>query len=127
MGLKFLLDAPSVPRYPGAGYRIPDHGPAAAERKEACMGAKRYGLPDGKGPVEPTAYHQSRDELAGLPQTTAEKVPVTSTPNIFSYRAYVFAKTPALVQRYIKATKADVGGVGGHVVAAAEAKSGIAQ
>ena len=91
------------------------------------MGAKRYGLPDGKGPVEPTAYHQSRDELAGLPQTTAEKVPVTSTPNIFSYRAYVFAKTPALVQRYIKATKADVGGVGGHVVAADEVKSVIAK
>ena len=91
------------------------------------MGAKRYGLPDGKGPIESTAYHQSKDELAGLPQTTAEKVPVTSTPNIFSYRAYVFAKTPALVQRYIKATKADVGGVGGHVVAADEVKSVIAK
>ena len=91
------------------------------------MGAQRYGLPAGQGPIEPTEYHQSRDELAGLPQTTAEKVPVTSTPNIFSYRAYVFARNPALVQRYIKATKADVGGVGGHVVAADEVKSVIAK
>jgi hypothetical protein len=39
----------------------------------------------------------------------------------------VFAKNPALVQRYIKATKADVGGVGGHVVAADEVKSIIAK
>ena len=91
------------------------------------MGAKRYGLPDGKGPIQATEYHQSRDELAGLPQTTTEKVIVTSTPNIFSYRSYVFAKNPALVQRYIKATKADVGGVGGHVVAADEVKSVIAK
>ena len=72
-------------------------------------------------------YHQSKDELAGLPQTVAEKIPVTNTPNIFSYRSYVFAKNPALVQRYIKATKADVGGVGGHVVAADEVKSIIAK
>src|SRR5207253_1348802 len=55
------------------------------------------------------------------------KVPVTSTPNIFSYRSHIFAKNPALVQRYIKATKADVGGVGGHVVAADEVKSTIAK
>ncbi|MBI1963704.1 MAG: fructose 1,6-bisphosphatase [Candidatus Rokubacteria bacterium] len=90
------------------------------------MAAKRYGLPDGK-PVKLSEYHESRDELEGLPRTLAEKVPVTSTPNIFSYRSYVFAKNPALVQRYIKATKADVGGVGGHVVAADEVKSVIAK
>ena len=53
-----------------------------------------------------------------LPITVTEKIPVTNTPNIFSYRSYVFAKNPALVRRFIKATKADVGGVGGHVVAA---------
>jgi fructose 1,6-bisphosphate aldolase/phosphatase len=90
------------------------------------MGAKRYGPADGKAP-QLADYHQSKDELAGLPQTLADKVPVTNTPNIFSYRAYVFAKNPALVQRYVKATKADVGGVGGHVVAADEVKSIVAK
>src|SRR5213076_2078980 len=79
------------------------------------------------GHVKLTEYHESRNELEGLPITTAEKIPVTNTPNIFSHKAYVFAKNPALVQRYIKATKADVGGVGGHVVAAEEVKSVIAK
>jgi fructose 1,6-bisphosphate aldolase/phosphatase len=91
------------------------------------MGARRYGPADGKSAITLTQYHQSKDELEGLPVTVTEKIPVTSTPNIFSYRAYVFAKNPALVQRYIKATKADVGGVGGHVVAADEVKSIIAK
>jgi fructose 1,6-bisphosphate aldolase/phosphatase len=91
------------------------------------MGAKRYGPTNGQRKPSLNDYHQSKDELAGLPQTVAEKVPVTSTPNIFSYRSYVFAKNPALVQRYIKATKADVGGVGGHVVAADEVKSVVAK
>jgi fructose 1,6-bisphosphate aldolase/phosphatase len=68
-------------------------------------------------------YHESKDGLRDLPQTTAERIPVTNTPNIFSYRSYVFARNPALVQRFVKATKADVGGVGGHVVAADEVKS----
>src|SRR5437762_12871746 len=88
------------------------------------MAAPRYG--DGK-PVAMDAYHESRHELDGLPVTVAEKIPVTNTPNIFSYKSYVFAKSPALVQRYIKATKADVGGVGGHVVAADEVKSIVAK
>ena len=91
------------------------------------MAAKRYGPVDGKSRSGLAEYHQSMDELAGLPQTVAEKIPVTNTPNIFSYKSYVFAKNPALVQRYIKATKADVGGVGGHVVAADEVKSVIAK
>jgi fructose 1,6-bisphosphate aldolase/phosphatase len=91
------------------------------------MAAKRYGPTPGPPGTPLSVYHQSKDELAGLPLTVAEKIPVTNTPNIFSYRAYVFAKNPALVQRYIKATKADVGGVGGHVVAADEVKSIVAQ
>ncbi|MBI4636305.1 MAG: fructose 1,6-bisphosphatase [Candidatus Rokubacteria bacterium] len=91
------------------------------------MGGKRYGPADGQPPVSPKEYHQSKDELAGLPQTLSEKIAVTNTPNIFSYRSHVFAKNPALVQRYIKATKADVGGVGGHVVAAEEVKSIVAK
>jgi fructose 1,6-bisphosphate aldolase/phosphatase len=91
------------------------------------MAGKRYGASDGKRKPTLADYHQSKDELAGLPQTVAEKIPVTNAPNIFSYKAYVFAKDPALVQRYIKATKADVGGVGGHVVAADEVKSVVAK
>jgi fructose 1,6-bisphosphate aldolase/phosphatase len=88
---------------------------------------RRYGPGEGEAPTTLAAYHQSKDDLEGLPQTSAEKIPVTNTPNIFSYRSYVFAKNPALVQRYIKATKADVGGVGGHVVAADEVKSVVAK
>src|SRR5438046_1717263 len=88
------------------------------------MGARRYG--DGR-PVAMDAYHQSKHELDGLPNTVTENIPVTNTPNILSYKSYVFAKNPALVRRFIKATKADVGGVGGHVVAADEVKSIIAK
>jgi fructose-1,6-bisphosphatase len=91
------------------------------------MGAKRYGPANGQKKPTRNDYHQSKDELAGLPQTVVEKVPVTSRLNIFSYKSHVFAKNPALVQRYIKATKADVGGVGGHVVAADEVKSIVAK
>src|SRR5205823_8598818 len=98
--------------------------PIPQRRGRPSMGARRYG--DGK-PVAPDAYHQSKNELDGLPNTVTEKIPVTNTPNIFSYKSYIFAKNPALVRRFIKATKADVGGVGGHVVAADEVKSIIAK
>jgi fructose 1,6-bisphosphate aldolase/phosphatase len=91
------------------------------------MAGKRYGAPEGKRRPTLADYHQSKDVVADMPQTLAEKIPVTNTPNIFSHRAYVFAKNPALVQRYVKATKADVGGVGGHVVAAEEVKSVVAK
>lgn len=91
------------------------------------MGAKRYGPTNGQPSVTLADYHQSKDELQGLPPTVAEKIVVTNQPNIFSYRSYVFAKNPALVARFIKATKADVGGVGGHVVAADEVKSVMAK
>src|SRR5216110_3956726 len=119
MSLKFLLDATSVPRYPRSSHHHPPRSP-----EETRMGARRYGSTN---PIQQTEYHESRNELAGLPVTSAEKIPVTNTPNIFSHKAYVFAKNPALVPRLIKATKADVGGVGGHVVAAEEVKSIIAK
>jgi hypothetical protein len=91
------------------------------------MAQKRYGL-NGSGRRNLLDdYHQSRDNLKDLPATTAEKIPVTNVPNIFSYKSHVFAKKPELVQRYVKATKADVGGVGGHVVAAEEVKAAIAK
>src|SRR5262245_58582878 len=88
--------------------------------------AKRYGPRNGRA-VPLTDYHQSRDNAAEYPPTTTEKVITTNLPNIFSYRSHVFAKKPELVQRYVKATKADVGGVGGHVVAAEEVKSAVAK
>jgi fructose 1,6-bisphosphate aldolase/phosphatase len=74
-----------------------------------------------------TEYHESRANAAEYPTTTAEKIPTTNLPNIFSYRSYVFAKKPELLQRFVKATKADVGGVGGHVVAAEEVKGVVAK
>ncbi|MGH7267228.1 MAG: fructose 1,6-bisphosphatase, partial [Candidatus Rokuibacteriota bacterium] len=89
------------------------------------MASKRYG---GNGRGVPLGdYHQSRENVQEFPPTTAERIPVTNTPNIFSYKAHVFAKKPELVQRYVKATKADVGGVGGHVVAADEVKGVVAR
>jgi len=91
------------------------------------MGARRYGPPQGRPPIPMSEYHQSLNELEGLPRTVTEKIPVTNTPNIFSYKAYIFAKSPEMVRRFVKATKADVGGVGGHVVAADEVKSVIAK
>src|SRR5262245_25670888 len=124
MLVKFLLDAPSLRRYPRLVSGKP-HRVLAYRRRR--MGNRRYGPPPGQPSLGLTEYHQSKDELAGLPLTVAEKIPVTNTPNIFSYRSYVFAKNPALVQRFIKATKADVGGVGGHVVAADEVKSIVAK
>ncbi len=84
---------------------------------------KRYGGQGNSGARMKVAdYHQSRDNLAEFPQTLAEKIVLTNTPNIFSYKAHVVVKKPELIQRFIKATKADVGGVGGHVVAAEEVK-----
>src|SRR5262245_17619746 len=91
------------------------------------MAGKRYGSDNGGPGPALSEYHQSKDELAGLPQTQAEKIPVTNSPNIFSHKASAFAKVAALIQRYVKATKADVGGVGGHVVAADEVKSIVAK
>src|SRR5262245_12065447 len=95
--------------------------------QEVRMSARRYGPQDGQAPIAMSNYHQSKAELAGLPVTVSEKTPLCNTPIIVSYKPYVFAKNPALVQRFIKATKADVGGVGGHVVAADEVKSIIAK
>ncbi|HEV8307247.1 MAG TPA: fructose 1,6-bisphosphatase [Methylomirabilota bacterium] len=89
--------------------------------------AKRYGSNGSGGGIPLGQYHQSRENLQEFPPTTAEKIIVTNTPNIFSYKSYVFAKKPELVQRFVKATKADVGGVGGHVVAADEVKGVIAR
>src|SRR4029453_7807571 len=123
MTLEFLLDGVQCTPISSGRHREIDTYP---NEEEASM-ARRYGPSQGEPAPTLAAYHQSKDELVGRPQTVAEKIPVTNTPNIFSYRSYIFAKNPALVQRYIKATKADVGGVGGHVVSADEVKSVIAK
>ena len=68
------------------------------------MGAKQYGPVNGQKKPTLNEYHQSKDELAGLPQTVSEKIPVTSTPNIFSYKC-TSSQEPALVRRYIKAPR----------------------
>lgn len=91
---------------------------------EVRSASKSYGVSkgDGKSAIPLSDYHQSKDTPNAYPTTTVEKVLVTNTPNIFSYMSYVFAPKQELVQRFIKATKADIGGVGGHVVAAEEVK-----
>jgi len=90
--------------------------------EEMANQGRRYGSKGNGRGIPLTDYHQSRDNAAEFPPTTNEKIPVTNLPNVFSYRSHVFSKKPELVQRFIKATKADVGGVGGHVVAADEVK-----
>src|SRR5438046_10219546 len=105
MSLKFLLDATSVPRYPRSSHHHPPRSP-----DEARMGARRYGSTN---PIQLTEYHESRNELAGLPVTSAEKIPVTNTPNIFSHKAYVFAKNPALVPRLIRGPRPTSAASGG--------------
>jgi fructose 1,6-bisphosphate aldolase/phosphatase len=82
---------------------------------------------DKEARIPMSEYYESRNDLDGMPITTLEKVPVTNVPNIFSYKSHIFVKHPELVQRFVKATKADIGGVGGHVVAAEEVKSVVAQ
>jgi len=60
------------------------------------MSVRRYGPSDGR-PIAFSEYHQSKDDLASLPETTVTQIPVTNTPNIFSYRSHVFARNPAHV------------------------------
>jgi len=61
---------------------------------------KRYGTHGNSGGrFRVTEYHQSKDNLSEFPQTVNEKIPVTNTPNIFSYKSYVFARKPELIQR----------------------------
>ena len=48
------------------------------------MSAKRYGPAPGQPGVALSEYHQSKDELAGLPVTVAEKIPVTNTPGVLT-------------------------------------------
>lgn len=83
---------------------------------------------DAKLPVSDN-YHQSKDNLAGLPQTTL--VPETelepNLPNIFtvdpSKAPTVWIQNPDNVPLHMIATKADVGGIGGHVETSPEVQA----
>src|SRR3972149_4429940 len=115
-------------RYGQRVRRWPARGPHPPLPMEArLMAQKRYGSSGSGRRIPLDAYHQSRENLTEFPPTTTEKIPVTNTPNLFSYKSHVFAKKPELIQRFIKATKADGGGVGGHVVAAEEVKGVVAK
>lgn len=79
-----------------------------------------YAHPD-TGVYEDPIYEESKDELVDLPQTTLVKEYQLEAhmPNIFrvSRRAHlqIWIQDTGLVPLFVKATKADVGGVGGHV------------
>lgn len=76
------------------------------------------------------AYNQSKDDLEGLPGTVEAEVP-NNLPNIFRINRdaipRIWIQSENLVQRFVKATKADVGGVGGHVETAREVNATILQ
>ena len=47
------------------------------------MGAKRYGPATGQSGVALSEYHQSKDELAGLPVTVAGETPRASATSFW--------------------------------------------
>jgi fructose 1,6-bisphosphate aldolase/phosphatase len=74
-------------------------------------------------------YHSSAGDLSGLPQTTLVTVPRTNTPVIYTYAPLGIDRIVSDPDRQlvVQGTKADIGGVGGHVEAAEELKARIAQ
>lgn len=74
------------------------------------------------------AYHQKINDLGSLPQTNlvpAEQLD-GNMPNIFTAEEPRWRKDAETVPLYVKAAKADVGGVGGHVVVDPEVKAAFA-
>ncbi len=74
------------------------------------------------------AYFQSRDDLAELPQT--REAPIErNLPNIFRINRDripdIWIQSPDLIQKFVKATKADIGGVGGHVEVSEQVKAKV--
>lgn len=68
-------------------------------------------------------YDQSRERLASLPQTIGTD-PLALTPNIFSLKGQ--QDTPGTPLQVV-ATKADIGGIGGHVEVDPEVKALVAK
>lgn len=74
------------------------------------------------------AYHQKSNDLGNLPQTNlvpAEQLD-GNMPNIFTAEGSRWRKDAEVVPLYVKAAKADVGGVGGHVVVDSEVQAAFA-
>lgn len=73
-------------------------------------------------------YHQKKDDLRNLPQTSlapAEQLD-SNMPNVFTAEGPRWQRAAEVVPLYVKAAKADVGGVGGHVVVDQEVKATFA-
>lgn len=73
-------------------------------------------------------YHQKKDDLDNLPQTNlvpAEQLD-GKIPNVFTAEGGIWNKDAEVVPLFVKAAKADVGGVGGHVVVDSEVKAAFA-
>ncbi len=68
-------------------------------------------------------YTQSQNRLEGLPMTTGEN-PLAHLPNIFSLKGLQDTPTTPL---QVVATKADIGGIGGHVEVDPEVKAIVAK
>lgn len=72
-------------------------------------------------------YNQSKDNLRSLPQTylTPDSEHEASLPNIYSIpeSGNIWSHEKKLTQFYVKATKADIGGVGGHVTVSRKTKA----
>lgn len=71
-------------------------------------------VPEGT-PVS-TAYHQKKDAIANLPQLTILPEAPNSNINIFTVQEPIWQREAEVVPLFAKAAKADVGGVGGHVL-----------
>lgn len=72
-----------------------------------------------------SVYHQKIDDVRNLPQTNL--IPPEqldgNMPNIFTAHGPNWQREAEIIPLFVKATKADVGGVGGHVVVDPEVKA----
>lgn len=75
------------------------------------------------------AYLQSKDDLDGLPQTSEIQIERGRIPNVFRVNPDavpdIWIQKPELVKRFVKLTKGDIGGIGGHVEASEMVKATV--
>src|SRR5216110_3079519 len=114
MIVKFLLDGPSLPLYPSVRQR---KSPPPTRLTEARNGRttvwRRQARRDGR--LSRVPERARRPAGHGHGEDSGHEHAEHLLVQVVRLR-----ENPALVRRFIKATKADVGGVGGHVVAADE-------
>ncbi len=75
-------------------------------------------------------YHQKARDLVYLPQTTIGTIGDEGNgplPNIFTVSGSSWAREASVVPLFFRATKADIGGVGGHVVVDPEVQAIFAE